>query len=449
MLCPSCGYEINEHDTICKGCGTSVPRGVRMRLATDDSTPFSDLMFQDDENENAVLRRTSVIEVKENESVKKAGEEAAARSAAAKEAAARAAAAKDRAAQALKEAVLKDTAAKEAATREKAAVADVEKAKSDIDKAIRESAMRTAAKQATLERSEAAKAREKAITLKEAADKLALEAAEKASAARKAADEAARVTAAASVKEAQPKPAGADAVANKAVSEAAAAKAAAPVKEVKLRPAGAEIAAEKAAGGVSLKTEEQVAAKKEEAQTAARIETKETAARIETRETAARIETREAAEKKSGEKTAQLKYRIAEGNFPYVSILLNMDQSIYTQGDAMVWMSAGIAMTTHAKGAGSPFTATYISGGDAQEIGIAGRSPGGVLCLELGASAVIVQKSAFLAAQPSVRLSAHVSMHLGEGAKSSFAFQRLSGSGVAFIAVSGGTIGRKRCAPAK
>ena len=64
----------------------------------------------------------------------------------------------------------------------------------------------------------------------------------------------------------------------------------------------------------------------------------------------------------------------------------------------MVWMSAGIAMTTNAKRVGSPFTAMYISGGNGQEIGIAGRVSGVILCLDLSGSAVIIQKSAFLAA---------------------------------------------------
>ena len=53
------------------------------------------------------------------------------------------------------------------------AAEEAEKAVSDIDRAIKESAKRTAAKQATIERAEAQKAREKVIALKEAADKAA------------------------------------------------------------------------------------------------------------------------------------------------------------------------------------------------------------------------------------------------------------------------------------
>jgi uncharacterized protein (AIM24 family) len=106
-------------------------------------------------------------------------------------------------------------------------------------------------------------------------------------------------------------------------------------------------------------------------------------------------------------------------------------------------MSTGIAMETDTKRSGSPFRATYTSSAYGQEIGIASRFPGEIQGLDIGSGAVIVQKRAFLAAQLSVMLSAYVSMHLGdEHAKDSFIFQRLSGAGMAFIAIGGSLIER-------
>ena len=109
----------------------------------------------------------------------------------------------------------------------------------------------------------------------------------------------------------------------------------------------------------------------------------------------------------------------------------------------MVWMGAGITMQTNMKRGGSSFIATYTSNAHGQEISLATRFPGEIRCLDIGEDAVIVQKGAFLAAQPSVRLSEHVSMHMGgENAKNNFIFQRLSGEGIAFIAIGGGLIER-------
>ena len=123
--------------------------------------------------------------------------------------------------------------------------------------------------------------------------------------------------------------------------------------------------------------------------------------------------------------------------------MLDEKQSIFVQSDVMVWMGADIAMKTNKKRGGSPFRATYTARVCGQEIGIASRFPGGIQCVDIGGGAVIVQKRAFLAAQPSVNLSAHVSMRLGdENTKGGMAFQRLSGAGIAFIAIGGSVIER-------
>ena len=148
-----------------------------------------------------------------------------------------------------------------------------------------------------------------------------------------------------------------------------------------------------------------------------------------------------------------LKYTLFGGNLPAVSIRLDPGESIYTQSGGMVWMDSGIAMQTNMtggmmKGLGrmlsgdSLFMATYTSSLPDQELAIASTFPGSIADIDLNGNAVIAQKSAFLCAQPSVTLSAHVTKGLraglfgGEG----FILQRLSGFGKVFIEIDGSLV---------
>ena len=109
----------------------------------------------------------------------------------------------------------------------------------------------------------------------------------------------------------------------------------------------------------------------------------------------------------------------------------------------MVWMSGDIIIETNTKHGGSLFTAAYTAQTDGQTIGIASPYPSEIKALNISNGAVIIQKRAFLAAQPSVTLSAHISIQLGEGQNSgSFVFQRLSGTGITLIAAGGSLIER-------
>jgi len=151
----------------------------------------------------------------------------------------------------------------------------------------------------------------------------------------------------------------------------------------------------------------------------------------------------------------KLNYRIFGENLPAVTITLEPGESIYTQSGGMTWMDSGITMTTNMqggfmKGLGrmlsgeSLFMATYTSNAPGQEITIASTFPGSILALELSGNAVIAQKSAFLAAQPSVELSATMTRGItagffgGEG----FIMQRLSGSGTVFLEIDGSLVER-------
>ena len=150
-----------------------------------------------------------------------------------------------------------------------------------------------------------------------------------------------------------------------------------------------------------------------------------------------------------------LKYKIFGGNLPAVSIYLDPGESIYTQSGGMVWMDGGITMQTNMKGGfgkalgrmfsgDSMFMATYTSTAPGQEIAIASTFPGSIADIELKGNSIIGQKSAFLCAQPSVTLSAHVVKGLGAGlfGGEGFILQRMAGMGHVFLEIDGSLVER-------
>lgn len=151
----------------------------------------------------------------------------------------------------------------------------------------------------------------------------------------------------------------------------------------------------------------------------------------------------------------KLSYEIFGGNLPGVSIKLNPGESIYTQSGGMTWMDSGITMTTNMQGGfmkglgrmfsgDSLFMATYTANAPDQEIVIASSFPGSIAAIELAGRAVIAQKSAFLAAQPSVELTAFVTRSAGAGlfGGEGFILQRLHGNGTVFIEIDGSLVER-------
>ena len=145
-----------------------------------------------------------------------------------------------------------------------------------------------------------------------------------------------------------------------------------------------------------------------------------------------------------------MQYEIFGGNLPAVTIKLNQGEAVYTQSGGMSWMSSGIQMQTNMKGGfmkglgrmlsgDSLFLATYSAMAPNQEITIASTFPGAIVPLDMAKGDIIVQKSAFLCAQPEAMLSAHVVKGLGAGlfGGEGFILQKLSGTGLAFIEIDG------------
>ena len=121
-----------------------------------------------------------------------------------------------------------------------------------------------------------------------------------------------------------------------------------------------------------------------------------------------------------------MKYNIFGGNLPAITITLREGESIYTQSGGMTWMTENVVMETNMKGGflkglgrmltgESLFMATYTAQTDGAEITLASTFPGSIIALNITEGNIIIQKNAFLCAQPSVELSTYVSSNIGAG----------------------------------
>lgn len=144
-----------------------------------------------------------------------------------------------------------------------------------------------------------------------------------------------------------------------------------------------------------------------------------------------------------------MQYEIKGGAFPVVICQLESGEQMVTEKGSMVWMSPSMQMETKGGGLGrmfskafsgeSMFQNVYTARG-AGMIAFGSSFPGRIVALTIApGQEMIVQKSAFLAAQPGVELSIHFNKRLGVGlfGGEGFIMQRLSGRGVAFVEIDG------------
>ena len=120
-----------------------------------------------------------------------------------------------------------------------------------------------------------------------------------------------------------------------------------------------------------------------------------------------------------------MQYEIKGGAFPVVICQLDSGEQMVTEKGSMVWMSPSMQMETKGGGLGrmfskafsgeSMFQNVYTARG-AGMIAFGSSFPGRIVALTIApGQEMIVQKSAFLAAQPGVELSIHFNKKLGEG----------------------------------
>lgn len=144
-----------------------------------------------------------------------------------------------------------------------------------------------------------------------------------------------------------------------------------------------------------------------------------------------------------------MRYEIKGGAFPVVVCELADGEQMITEKGSMVWMSPNMQMDTRGGGLGKIFSKTFSGESMFQNIYTArgagmiafGSSfPGQIKAVTIAPGQdMILQKTAFLAAEPGVELSIHFNKKLGTGlfGGEGFIMQRLSGSGVAFAEIDG------------
>lgn len=148
-----------------------------------------------------------------------------------------------------------------------------------------------------------------------------------------------------------------------------------------------------------------------------------------------------------------MRYEIKGGNFPIVICNLENGERMITEKGSMVWMSPNMQMETHGGGLGrmfskafsgeSMFQNIYTARGGAGMITFGSSFPGQIKAVNIGqGQEMILQKSAFLAAEAGVELTVHFNKRLGAGffGGEGFIMQRLSGRGTAFVEIDGDLI---------
>lgn len=145
-----------------------------------------------------------------------------------------------------------------------------------------------------------------------------------------------------------------------------------------------------------------------------------------------------------------MRYEIKGEPTPVVICQLSPGESMITERGSMVWMSPNMEMETSAGGLGKAFGRLFSGESIFQNIytardgqgliAFASSFPGAIRAVEITPDhPVIVQKSAFLAAEQGVELSVFFQKKLGAGffGGEGFIMQQLSGRGMAFLEIDG------------
>ncbi len=146
-----------------------------------------------------------------------------------------------------------------------------------------------------------------------------------------------------------------------------------------------------------------------------------------------------------------MQYHIIGDPLPAVVCDVAAGEVLITEKGSMCWMTPNMKMETTSNGgigkalgrmfAGESFFQNrYTAQGGPGQITFASSFPGSIRAFTITPDQpVIVQKSAFLAAEQGVELSVHFQKKLGAGlfGGEGFIMQKLSGSGVAFVEIDG------------
>ncbi|MDL2237636.1 TIGR00266 family protein [Christensenellaceae bacterium OttesenSCG-928-K19] len=150
-----------------------------------------------------------------------------------------------------------------------------------------------------------------------------------------------------------------------------------------------------------------------------------------------------------------MEYNIDGEMFPCLEVTLANGEQLYTQSGAMAWMERDIHMSTDMKGGlmkglarmfsgNSLFLVTFTAQRDQAKMGFASTFIGTILPHEFHGETLIVQKSGFLCAQPSVQVETAFTKRVSAGlfGGEGFILQKVFGEGMCFLEASGRVIER-------
>lgn len=152
-----------------------------------------------------------------------------------------------------------------------------------------------------------------------------------------------------------------------------------------------------------------------------------------------------------------MKYEILGKTVPAVEFTLDKNEAIYTQSGGMSWQTEGIKMSTNAKGGvmqslgrmftgESIFMSTFTAEQNDAKVAFATTVPGEIMPVEITPSnTLMVQKRAFLCAEPSVDLKITLTKKFSAGlfGGEGFILQKASGNGMLFLEIDGDPIVRE------
>ena len=147
-----------------------------------------------------------------------------------------------------------------------------------------------------------------------------------------------------------------------------------------------------------------------------------------------------------------MRYEIKGEPLPVVIVYLEAGESIKCEKGAMSWMTPNMKMETGAGGVGKAFSRmfsgesifqnTYTAVGGQGMIAFASSFPGSIIPIDVSKGDFIVQKSGYLASEPSVELSIAFQKKLGAGffGGEGFLMQKFSGNGMLFLEIDGSMV---------
>ncbi len=153
-----------------------------------------------------------------------------------------------------------------------------------------------------------------------------------------------------------------------------------------------------------------------------------------------------------GRGTTGMEYQIIGTTMQAVILELDPGETVFSEGGGMSWMNGNIVMQTNTRGGGmggilkrvvtgeSLFLNEFTSQGGKGLVAFASDFPGKIVPVPLAeGQTMIVQKQAFLCAEKTITMDIHFRKKLGAGffGGEGFIMQKLTGPGVAFVALDG------------